>query len=139
MWSFPQKGWGLKIPKSRILMKLDMETSVTSMIVCLCLCPLLVVCSLKSGTLYIVSPALWTLSTYWGIPLLNERLKNISRSKLVYFSSVLKASASFVLFFLRSVLNKNSTHIKIRIPGDPVIRIPYFHCRGHEFDLWSGN
>lgn len=34
MWSSPQKGWCLKILKSRILMKLDIETYVSSMIVC---------------------------------------------------------------------------------------------------------
>ena len=44
---------------------------------------------------------------------MKDWLKTVSRSKQVYFSSVLKASASFVLFFLWALLNKNSTHIKI--------------------------
>ena len=25
------------------------------------------------------------------------------------------------------------------LPSSPVCKIPYFHCRGHRFDLWSGN
>ena len=25
------------------------------------------------------------------------------------------------------------------LPSSPVDKIPYFHCRGHRFDLWSGN
>ena len=24
-------------------------------------------------------------------------------------------------------------------PGDPVVKTPRFHCRGHGFDPWSGN
>ena len=24
-------------------------------------------------------------------------------------------------------------------PGGPLVRTPYFHCRRHKFDLWSGN
>ena len=24
-------------------------------------------------------------------------------------------------------------------PGDPVVKILHFHCRGHRFDPWSGN
>ena len=24
-------------------------------------------------------------------------------------------------------------------PGGPVVKTPFFHCRGHEFDPWSGN
>lgn len=25
------------------------------------------------------------------------------------------------------------------LPGSPVDKIPYFHCKVHRFDLWSGN
>ena len=25
------------------------------------------------------------------------------------------------------------------LPGSPVDKIPYFHCRGHRFYPWSGN
>ena len=25
------------------------------------------------------------------------------------------------------------------LPGGPVVKIPHFHCRGHEFDPWLRN
>ena len=41
--------------------------------------------------------------------------------------------------FIVAKMWKQLEIIKGDLPGGPVVRTPRFHCRGHRFNLWSGN
>lgn len=119
--------------------KRDMETCHPVWLSVLCLCPLLLAHSLNAGTVLSIVSGDMNAKHELGVPLIEWRLKNTSRSKLVYFSSVFRSFSIFCFILFRAVLNKNSTHIKIRIPWWSSHGTPYFHCRGYWFDLCSGN
>lgn len=91
-------------------------------------------CLQQNGELETLRPCGWSIT--WPSACISGRQFSSTYSN-VNVHSLWPCKPSLLEFILRiQVLKKDVTGM---FPGHPVVIMPGFHCRGHEFHPWSGN